>query len=258
MFWGHVKLQGTVLVIVAILAGTAVCVAPSFAQVVAPRSARNAAPARSQYSDSPRHPQMNEASQDASAPQEGPATSAVRPWDVVKEKSTFEVQLGKSGLLRIFGDEHFIDVTGYEFKIAFDPQAPAQGSSVEIVIPSRGLRVRDPHLSAETRLEVQAKMEGPEVLDIANFREIRFKSKRVTAGDPGLYRVTGDLTIRASSRPLAFDLTLEREGDGYRAHGVAPVKMTAFGIEPPSAGGGGIKVRDEMKIVFDLRLVPQT
>ncbi|MGH9791196.1 MAG: YceI family protein, partial [Candidatus Acidiferrales bacterium] len=134
----------------------------------------------------------------------------MKQWDVVKEKSTFEVQLGKSGWLRIFGDEHFIDVTGYEFKIAFDPAAPAQGSSVEIMIPSRGLRVRDPHLSAETRLEVQAKMEGPEVLDLANFREIRFKSKRVTAGDPSLYRVDGDLTIRASSRPMAFDLTLER------------------------------------------------
>lgn len=190
--------------------------------------------------------------------QEGPSASAVKQWDVVREKSTFEVRLGKSGWLRIFGDEHFIDVTGYEFKIAFDPAAPAQGSSVEIMIPSRGLRVRDPHLSAETRLEVQAKMEGPEVLDLANFREIRFKSKRVTAGDPSLYRVDGDLTIRASSRPMAFDLTLEREGDGYRARGIAPVKMTAFGIEPPSAGGGGIKVRDEMKIVFDLLLIPQT
>lgn len=176
-------------------------------------------------------------------------------WRVAAERSTFQVELGKSGWLRIFGDEHVIAVTEYEAQLEFDPAKPTAGK-VELVIPARALRVRDTHLTADDRLKIQEKMEGPEVLDLAHFGEIRFVSRQVTAGEGDVYRVRGDLTIRGSPRETSFNLTLTKEGDGYRGRGEALVKMTPYGIEPPSAGGGGIKVKDEMKIVFDLLLLP--
>ncbi len=186
--------------------------------------------------------------------QSRPQAPSLRPWRAAADRSTFRIELGKAGWLRMLGDEHVIDVTEYDLHAQFDPANPTS-AKLELVIPSRSLRVRDPHLSAEDRLQVQEKMEGREVLDVAHFSEIRFVARRITAGDDGLYRMHGELTIRGSARPAAFNLRLEKEGEAYRVRGEVVVKMTPYGIEPPSAGAGSVKVKDEMKIVFDLLLV---
>ena len=185
----------------------------------------------------------------------GAQSSPARKWGVAADRSTIRIELGKSGWLKAFGDEHQIAVGEYECRAEFDPAAPASGK-VELTIAARGLKVLDPQLSAEKRGEVQQKMEGPEVLEIARFASIRFVSKRITLHGGNRLRMEGDLRIRELARDVAFALTLSPESGGYRARGEAPVRMTWFGIEPPSAGGGSVKVKDEMKIMFDLLLIP--
>lgn len=176
-------------------------------------------------------------------------------WSTVLEKSTFRVELGKAGWLKAFGDEHQIAVSDYKCTMQFDAGAPER-SSVEIVIPARAMKVLDPPLSAADRAEVQKKMEGPEVLDIARFGEIRFVSKRVTTAGKNRYRLEGELRIRDTARPVSFELNFTPAEGGYRAQGEVPVRLTWFSIQPPSAGGGGIKVKDEIRVVFDLLLLP--
>jgi polyisoprenoid-binding protein YceI len=187
------------------------------------------------------------------------AASAQAPrgsqWRADPARSTLRIELGKSGWLRAFGDEHLIAASEYECRAEFDAAAP-EGGKVELSIAARRLKVLDPQLSAEKRREVQEKMEGPEVLDLARFATIRFVSRRVTAQGADRWRVDGELRIREAARNVEFTLTLLPETGGYRARGEAAVRMSAYGITPPSAGGGSVKVKDEMKIVFDLLLVP--
>ena len=62
--------------------------------------------------------------------------------------------------------------------------------------------------------------------------------------------VTGDLTIRGTARPVAFDLSL---ADG-RVRGTAVLKQTEWGIKPYTALFGALKVADEVRVEIDAAL----
>ncbi len=182
----------------------------------------------------------------------GTQTTALR---ADPKRSKFQIELGTAGFLKFMGDEHLIEVEDYQCEVSFDDKRPAT-SWVKLTVKAASLKVVDPKLAAGKRAEVQGTMQGPKVLDVANHPVITFHSRKVTAGEKGKYRVEGDLTIRGVSRPVAYEVVLEEQAGVRHARGVARVKQTAFGIEPVSAGGGTVKVKDEMKIVFDLVLVP--
>src|SRR5260221_7597 len=77
--------------------------------------------------------------------------------------------------LSAFGDDHTVRAPiGSGTIEAGTPQ-------VEIAVEAGQMNVLDPDLSPKKREEVQKRMMGPEVLDVARFKEIRFKSTRVEA-----------------------------------------------------------------------------
>src|ERR1700678_2182342 len=59
----------------------------------------------------------------------------------------------------------------------------------------------------------------------------------------------GNLTLHGQTRPITVQVTLK---DGHYT-GDATVKQTDFGIKPP--GVSGVRAKDEIKILFDVRLV---
>ena len=62
------------------------------------------------------------------------------------------------------------------------------------------------------------------------------------------WRVAGRLTIHGQTRPVT--VAVNRQGGSYR--GSAAIKQRDFGIEPISIAGGTVKVKDEIKIEFDI------
>jgi hypothetical protein len=57
--------------------------------------------------------------------------------------------------------------------------------------------------------------------------------------------------LHGQERLIAVEVTLE--GDRYR--GSARLKQTDFGITPVTVAGGTVKVKDEVKIEFEIALV---
>jgi len=103
-------------------------------------------------------------------------------------------------------------------------------------------------VSETTRAQIQETMQGSQVLDVVHFPEIRFQSTRVEPKGPDHWIVHGNLALHGKDRPTAVEVTLK--GDHYR--GSAVLKQTAFGITPVTVAGGTVKVKDEVKIEFEI------
>ena len=159
------------------------------------------------------------------------------------EQSTLTVFVYKSGLFSAFADDHVIDAS-----IAGGTMSDAAPLSVAIDVRAGDLKVRDPNLSASKRAEVQTRMLGPEVLDMQKFPSIAFESTAIESGGADRWTVTGRLTIHGQTRPVTFPVS--RANGHYR--GSVTLKQRDFGIMPISIAGGTVKVKDEIKIAFDV------
>jgi polyisoprenoid-binding protein YceI len=158
--------------------------------------------------------------------------------------STITIHVHKAGLFSAFGHEH--TVTAPIARARVDTKA----RTVEIVVEAKQMKVVDEDASAKDRVEIQTTMLGPSVLDTDKFPEIRFQSSRVEEIGGNRYRVTGKLNLHGVTKDLRFEVSRNVEGV---YEGKTKLKQTDFGIQPVSAAGGTVKVKDELEIEFHIR-----
>lgn len=158
-------------------------------------------------------------------------------------RSTLDVFVYKSGLFSALADNHVIRALIDEGRIN-----DTGDLAMELTVKSAGLTVMDPGLSADKRAEVATRMHGPDVLDSATYPTIHFVSERITPGGPSQWRVAGALTLHGVSRPVGGLVTLK---DGHY-RGSMSIRQRDFGIQPISIAGGAVKVKDELRIAFDI------
>jgi polyisoprenoid-binding protein YceI len=173
---------------------------------------------------------------------------------VAAGRGHFSIHVGSAGVFGAFGHDHLIQAQKITGCATVDSKDLAR-SSIKLEFAADGLRVIDPKESSKDRAEVQKTMER-EVLRIQEFPKITFESTAVeaTQGTERL-RIRGNLTIRGKTQPVVIPVVLTHLTDGtYRATGETRFKQTAFGITPVKVGGGTVKVKDELRIEFELFL----
>jgi len=68
----------------------------------------------------------------------------------------------------------------------------------------------------------------------------------------------GTLVVAGQERPIAMKISAERTNDGKAiAQGEQTLRMSDFGIEPPSFMFGRLKVGDQIKVKFNLKAGPE-
>jgi hypothetical protein len=170
-----------------------------------------------------------------------PVLAESRPIDATHSKLT--VLAYKSGLFSALAHDHVIRAP-----IAGGSLSADEPLSVELTVRVADLEVLDPTLAAGKRPEVRARMLSADVLDAARFPEISFRSTSIAPQGADRWKVTGDLSLHGVTKSTSFSV----EGKGGRYRGAATLRQSDFGIAPISIAGGTVKVKDEVRIEFEI------
>jgi polyisoprenoid-binding protein YceI len=124
--------------------------------------------------------------------------------------------------------------------------------SIDVASIDTGVEKRDAHLRS------------PDFFDAARFPRIAFRSARVDSAGEDRYRVTGDLTIRGVTRPVALDVEFGgRTKDPWGGERVgftarAALDRREFGLTWNQAlETGGVLVGEKVEIELELEAVKQ-
>jgi hypothetical protein len=158
-------------------------------------------------------------------------------------KSVMRVRVLKAGLFSAFGHEHEVRAPISQGTITEGPDPV-----VELIVDARQLRLMDTDLSAKNYAEIQSTMLGTKVLDSEKFPQIRFRSTSVEKLATGKWKIRGDLTLHGQTHPVEVEVS---SNQGHYL-GSATVRQKDFGVTPVTAGGGTIKVKNEVRISFDI------
>lgn len=174
--------------------------------------------------------------------------------------SRVEIQVGKAGLLGFAGHAHEVVAPAIAGRVVFDP-ADWQRTTVSVVFDASALRVTGKGEPAADVPEVQRVMLGSEVLNVARFPIIAFESRRIAVaaqtGASATALIEGDLTLHGTTRPVAIHADVAVDVSGrVTARGTFSLKQTDFGLEPVTAGGGTVRVKDELDVQFVLSARP--
>jgi polyisoprenoid-binding protein YceI len=87
-------------------------------------------------------------------------------------------------------------------------------------------------------------------LDSERYPEIVFRSTAAEPAGADSWKVSGALTLHGQTRPVTVEVT-EKAGHYL---GNALLKQTDFAIKPVRIAGGTVRVKDTVRIEFDIQL----
>ena len=155
----------------------------------------------------------------------------------------------KTGLMR--GKKHLFVFERYQGTLRYDAARP-QDAKVEIEIESAGAVLKDEWVSPKDHKKIQDYALN-EMLDVANHSKIKFSSTRVDPLGQGRFKIFGTLTIRGIAKPAEVSVAMEeRPGGALRFEGTSTIRMTGYGLKPPTAALGTIGTKDLMTVSFQI------
>lgn len=164
------------------------------------------------------------------------------------------VRTGRGGAAAKAGHDLVISVTTWEATLVLGEAAAA--TSVELTADGTSLRVTRGSgglqpLGGEDKDNIHQTIDD----EVLERQDVKFRSTGAKDAGEGAINVSGDLTIVGTTRPIDFDLVIGE--DGMIGASVV-VTQSTWGIKPYSALFGALKVSDEVEVVLDGHLQPQS
>lgn len=156
--------------------------------------------------------------------------------------STVALEIEKTGLMR--GKKHLLFFEDFHGELCYVAESP-EASRMEMKIVACSVVCRDPWLSARQRQQVIS-FALRDALDAERHPEIRFASVRVSAKPLRGFVIDGVLTLRGVGRNVRVNVVIGPMKKGrFQVDGDATLKLSDFGVKPPSHMFGLAGTKDE-------------
>jgi len=178
---------------------------------------------------------------------------AVEHYTVDAAMSTFTVRAFATGMFSALGHNPTIAVRDFSGQAEFAPDT-LENAALHLKIRADSLVVTN-DISDKDRREIERTM-NQEVLEVARYPEIVFDSSNVSASRAGdgqyWVNLVGNLSLHGATNTQAVSVQVTLNGETLRAHGEFSVRQSAYGIKLVSVAGGALKLKDELKLSFDI------
>jgi len=166
-------------------------------------------------------------------------------------RSRFTAQAFAGGAFSAMGHNPSFIIRDVRGEVEFDPDAPGS-SSLRLVAGAASLELTD-NVSDKDRREIE-RTTRDEVLESGKYAEITYQcpAAGVTANGPTQLTLAGDLTLHGITKGQTISARVYLTGDMLRGQGQTTVRQSEYGIRPVSVAGGMLKVKDEVKLTFDI------
>jgi len=174
--------------------------------------------------------------------------AATETWQFDPPHTSAQFSVRHMGISTVRGA--FTKISG---TVQYDPSDAAK-SSIDVTIDAT---------SVDTRVEMRDNhLKSPDFLDVAKYPTITFKSTRVEKAGENRLRVTGDLTLKGTTRSVVLEVTYSPmavtgvRGETRRGfNGILQVNRKDFGLSYAQAVEAGPVVSDEITIIVDAEAV---
>jgi polyisoprenoid-binding protein YceI len=178
-----------------------------------------------------------------------PAAAANSNWQIDSAHSSAQFSVRHMAISTVRGA--FSKVTG---SIVFDDKDVSK-STIDVTIDANSVDTRVPDRDNDLRSE--------KFFDVAHYPSITFKSRKVEQLAPGKLKVTGDLTIRGTTKEVVLDVEgptapMKDPWGNTRTAANATTKINRqdFGVKwNATLDNGGVVVGDDVSIIIDVELV---
>lgn len=182
--------------------------------------------------------------------QNEPQAGTQSRWQFDPYHTQIEFSAKHLGMMTVRGTFLDFTATGY-----IDPDHP-EASSVDITIQSASIRTHNPQRDNDLR--------SSNFLEADKYPTMTFKSTKIESAGPDRYKVTGDLTIKGTTRPVTLsvlkygefnDPTMMGHRIAYSAEG--KINRKDFGMTFNAMLDGKWVVSDEIQIQIEGEFVEQ-
>ena len=180
-------------------------------------------------------------------------TNATVRYLIDRSSSKFTVRAFATGMLSALGHSPTFAIRKFEGEVEFSADAP-EANSLRVAVEADSLEVMD-DIKSQDRQEIESTM-NQSVIETAKYPSITFEARGASVEKlgEGRYRanLSGSLTLHGITRPVVIPVLMTQMGDMLRAGGEFSLSQTDFGITLVSVAGGTLKVKDELKLAFDI------